>query len=256
MRIAITRPVSPSLQNCELTHLARQPIDYALAVQQHTRYEEKLAALGCQVQRLPLEADLPDAVFVEDPAIVLDELAIITRPGALSRRPETASVAQALAPYRKLVYIHEPGTLDGGDVLRVGRRLWIGISGRSSLAAIEQVRQALEPLDYCVTGVEVTGCLHLKSAVTQVAPDMLLLNPALVDPAAFGDLDRIEIHPSEPYAANGLLIGDTLIYPMAFPQTRKRLEERGIRVEALDVSELAKAEGAVTCCSLIFSISS
>lgn len=256
MHIAITRPVSPSLQNCELTHLARQPIDYPLAVLQHTRYEEKLAALGCQVQRLPLEPDLPDAVFVEDPAIVLDELAIITRPGALSRRPETASVAQALAPYRKLVYIDAPGTLDGGDVLRVGRRLWIGISGRSSLAAIEQVRQTLDPLGYTVTAVEVTGCLHLKSAVTQVAPEAVLLNPAWVDPAVFGGLEPIEIHPSEPYAANGLLINAALVYPTAFPKTQKRLEERGIRVEAVDVSELAKAEGAVTCCSLIFTVSS
>ena len=252
MWIAVTRPVSPSIQRCELTHLARQPIEYALAVEQHVRFEEKLAALGCRVQHLRLEPDLPDSVFVEDPAIVLDELAIITRSGALSRRPETDSVAQALAPYRRLVYIQEPGTLDGGDVLRVGCKLWIGISGRSSLAAIEQVRRELEPLGYSVAGVAVTGCLHLKSAVTQVAPDTLLINPHWVDPTAFENLACIEIDPSEPYAGNGLLFGSAVIYPSNFPATQRRLEAQGIHLEAVDMSELAKAEGAVTCCSLIF----
>ena len=251
MRIAITRPVSASIGRCELTHLDRQPIDVDRARAQHHRYEQALAALGCRVERLPEEPELPDAVFVEDAAVVLDELAILARPGAASRRPETRTVARALEPYRRLVPIRAPGTLDGGDVLRVGRTLYVGLSGRSNRAAIEQMRATLAPLGYAVQGVAVDGCLHLKSAVTQVAADTLLVNRGWLDVSAFGDLRLVDVDPGEPAAANALRIEGTVIYAAAYPRTRKRLEERGIGVHAVDVSELAKAEGAVTCCSLI-----
>jgi dimethylargininase len=252
MRIAVTREVSPSIGRCELTHLARQAIDVDLARVQHRQYETCLAALGCRICRLPPEPELPDAVFVEDTAVVLDELAIITRPGADSRRPETRSVAQALALYRRLVYIQAPDTLDGGDVLRIGRTLWVGLSGRSKPAGIEQMRAWLAPLGYSVRGVPVDGCLHLKSAVTQVARDTLLINSAWVDAGAWGPMNLIEVDPSEPFAANALLVGETVVYPAAYPATRRRLEEQGIPVRLVDVSELGKAEGGVTCCSVIF----
>lgn len=252
MRIAITREVSPAIGRCELTHLARQPIDVELARAQHSAYQACLASLGCQVQTLPAAADLPDSVFVEDVAVVLDELAILTRPGAESRRPEVGPIAQALRPYRPLHAIQAPGTVDGGDVLRVGRRLYVGLSSRSNTAAIEQMRALLAPYGYTVQGVPVAGCLHLKSAVTQVAERTLLINRAWVDPAAFGDLELIDVDPAEPYAANALWVGGALIYPAAFPATRHRLEARGLAVHTVDVSELAKAEGAVTCCSLVF----
>jgi dimethylargininase len=256
MRIAITRPVSASIGHCELTHLDRQPIDVDLARAQHRRYEQVLAALGCRVERLPEEPDLPDAVFVEDAAVVLDELAILTRPGAASRRPETRTVARALEPYRRLSAIESPGTLDGGDVLRVGRTLYVGLSGRSSRAAVEQMRALLAPLGYAVRGVGVDGCLHLKSAVTRVAADTLLVNRDWLDVSAFGDLRLVDVDPAEPAAANALCIGESVIYASAYPRTRVRLEETGIVVHAVDVSELAKAEGAVTCCSLVFTQSS
>lgn len=252
MQIAITREVSPSIGQCELTHLAREAIDLDLARAQHRQYEACLAALGCQIQRLPLEPELPDAVFVEDVAVVLDELAIMTRPGADSRRPEARSVAAALAPYRRLAYIEAPGTLDGGDVLRVGRTLWVGLSGRSNPAGTEQMRALLAPLGYTVRGVAVDGCLHLKSAVTQAARDTLLINPAWVDAGAFDPMNLIEVGPAEPFAANALLLGESVVYPAAYPATRRRLEEEGIPVRVVDVSELGKAEGGVTCCSLIF----
>jgi dimethylargininase len=252
MRIAITREVSLSIGRCELTHLAREAIDVELARVQHRQYEACLAALGCQIHRLPPEPELPDAVFVEDMALVLDELAIITRPGADSRRPETRSVAQALASYRRLAYIEAPGTLDGGDVLRIGQTLWVGLSGRSNPAGMEQMRAWLAPLGYSVRGVPVNGCLHLKSAVTQVARNTLLINPAWVDASAWGPMNLIEVDPSEPFAANALLVGESVVYPAAYPATRRRLEERGIPVRLVDVSELGKAEGGVTCCSVIF----
>jgi dimethylargininase len=252
MYIALTRPVSASITSCELTHLERQPIDVDRARAQHRQYEQALAALGCRVERLPEEPDLPDAVFVEDAAVVLDELAILTRPGAASRRQETRTVARTLKPYRRLAAIQAPGTLDGGDVLRVGRTLYVGLSGRSNRAAIDQMRALLAPLGYAVHGVGVEGCLHLKSAVTLVAADTLLVNRDWLDVSAFGDLRLVDVDAAEPSAANALWIGESVIHAAAYPRTRRRLEETGIVIHAVDVSELAKAEGAVTCCSLIF----
>ena len=252
MRIAITREVSPNIGNCELTHLDRQPIDLALARAQHHQYTVALTALGCQVLQLPAEPALPDSVFVEDAAVVLDEVAIITRPGADSRKPEITSIAKALAPYRTLCTVEAPGTVDGGDVLRVDKTLYVGLSSRSNQAAIEQIAGFLKPFGYTVQGVPVNGFLHLKSAVTQVAKATVLINPAWADASLFGNLKILEIDPTEEYAANTLLIGETVIYTISYPRTRQRLIQAGIPVQAVDVSELIKAEGAVTCCSLIF----
>ena len=179
--IAITRPVSPTIERCELTALERVPIDLKRAIAQHHEYEETLKSLGVEVLVLPVEPDLPDAVFVEDAAVVLDECAIITRPGADSRKPETESVARALAAYRSLHTIQAPGRVDGGDVLVVGKRVWVGLATRSNRSAIEQMQAFLEPYGYAVYTVPVKGCLHLKSAVTSVAQDTLLINPAWVD---------------------------------------------------------------------------
>lgn len=195
---------------------------------------------------------LPDSVFVEDTAIVLDELAIITRPGAESRRAETTSIASALTGYRRLFHIIAPGTIDGGDVLRIDRRLYVGLSGRSNQAGIEQMAALLAAFDYTVKGVLVTGCLHLKTAVTLVARDTLLINRQWIDAASFGSMKVIETAETEPFAANALLVGETVVYPADFPATQQRLEAHGITVSAVDVSELGKAEGGVTCCSLIF----
>lgn len=252
MNIAITRGVSAGIAACELTHLERQAIDLDRARAQHRAYEEALARAGCRVESLPALDDLPDSVFVEDVAIVLDEIAVITRPGAESRRPESAQMAPVLSNYRRVTFIQAPGTLDGGDVLRLGRRIYVGRSGRSDDGGIEQFQAVVWPYGYTVTPVPVTGCLHLKSAVTEVAPGVVLVNPAWVDAAAFGDVRVMEIDADEPYAANGLLVGNRLIYPTSFPRTRRRLEAAGIDVDAVDVSELQKAEGAVTCCSLVF----
>jgi len=252
MLIALTREVSPSISDCLLTHLARQPIDVQRAREQHRRYEERLVALGCTLQRLAPEPDLPDAVFVEDAAIVLDEVAIMARPGVEARRAETATVADALQRFRVLCSIQAPGTLEGGDVLRLGKRLFVGLSGRTNRQGAEQLRELLLPYGYQVSEAPVRGCLHLKSAVTQVAGDTLLINRAWVDAATFGPVRLIDVDPEEPGAANGLLVGDRLLYPRAYTRTQSRLLEAGITLEITDLSELAKAEGAVTCCSLVF----
>jgi dimethylargininase len=251
MRRAITRDVSSAIARCELTHVAREPIDVGRARRQHDAYEERLRDAGYSVTRLAAGGEIPDSVFVEDIAVVFDELAIVTRPGAASRRAETAGVADALRRLRPLHAIDPPGTIDGGDVLTVGRRVFIGQSGRTTAAAIAQVRAILAPHGYAVVGVAVHGCLHLKSAATAIADDTLLINRDWVPSEPFRPFRLVDVDPAEPAGANALRLHDRVIYPAAFPRTRARLEDQGIRVVDVDVSEIAKAEGAVTCCSLI-----
>jgi dimethylargininase len=250
--IAITRKISARIHECELTHLQREPIDLERARAQHRQYEECLADLGCKVLSLPAEPDLPDSVFVEDTALVLDELAVIMRPGAASRRPETASIAKALTPYRELSYIEEPGTIDGGDVLRIGRAIFVGLSYRSDAAGVEQLCKIVKPHRYRTEGMRVAGCLHLKSAVTQVAADTLLINRACIDAELLPKMRLIEVDRSEPSGGNALWIDNSVVYPAAFPATLQKLRDAGLNVCLVDASELAKAEAGVTCCSLIF----
>jgi dimethylargininase len=253
MTIAITRDVSPRFNECEITHIERTPIDVEVARAQHHEYVKALASLGCQVVELPAEADLPDSVFVEDTAFILDEVAVITRPGADSRKAETDSIIRALSPHRALVHVTEPATVDGGDVLVLGKNIYVGISTRSNNAAIRQLQELLDVYGYKVSGVEMHDCLHLKTAVTKVDENTLLINPNWVDNFHFKDFDWIIVDPSEPFAANCLPVNGHIIYPTSFPKTRAKLESRGYKIKAVTVDELAKAEGAVTCCSLIIS---
>ncbi|HEX7193240.1 MAG TPA: arginine deiminase family protein, partial [Thermoanaerobaculia bacterium] len=225
MLIALTRAVPPSIVHCELSHLERTPIDVDRAMAQHEEYERALTLLGCRVQRIAPEPSMPDSVFVEDTAVVLDDVAVITRPGAESRRGETRSMADALRPYRELAFIEEPGTLDGGDVLRLGDTLYVGLSARTNEEGIQQLRRFA-----LVIAVPVTKCLHLKSAVTEVGDRTLLINSRLIEPQHFAGFELIEAE-----QANALRIGDAVIYPGDVP-----------------MDELAKAEGALTCCSVIF----
>ncbi len=250
---ALTREVSPNINSCELTHLNREPIDLEAAQHQHGLYLEALRACGCQVLPLTPEPDLPDSVFVEDTAVVVDEVAVITRPGAPSRRPETVSIAKKLEQFKPLARIEAPGILDGGDVLRIGNRFFVGLSSRSNEAGLEQLRLFLEPHGYVVEPAMVTGCLHLKSAVTAIGEDALLANPEWIDVDQFGVSTVVQVDPIEGQGANALLVNSRLIYPAEFPRTRRRIEEAGFDVVPVPASELAKAEGAVTCCSVIFS---
>jgi dimethylargininase len=253
MRIAVTRPVPESLARCELTHLPRVPIDYQVATAQHVQYEEALRALGCTVRHVPPAHALPDSVFVEDVAIVLDEVAIITRPGAESRRPERDAVAAVLADYKPLQAIVAPGTLDGGDVLRLGSVLYVGLSTRTNLDGARLLADLVKPLRYSVECVRTTACLHLKSAVTAVEPDRVLCNPDWIDANIFRDarVDVIAVDPAEPHAANVLCVGRTILLAASHERTAADLRARGYKVCTVDVSELAKAEAGVTCCSVI-----
>jgi dimethylargininase len=250
-RRALTRPVPDSIERCELTHLERVAIDPARARAQHAAYEQALGDLGYVVEPVAGAMDLPDSVFIEDTVVALDELAVIARPGVSSRHAETDAVAAALSRYRPLVRIMPPATLDGGDVLRVGRDVYVGISGRTNDEGLSQLADAIRPLGYRVHPVETRECLHLKSAATSADDGMLVVNPQWVDARVFAGLQAIEIDPGEPFAANVVRGGGAVLCAASAPRTRARLERAGLRVRTVDVSELAKAEGALTCCSVL-----
>lgn len=255
MLIALTRPVSSSIADCALTFLDREPIDVERAAAQHRRYEACLRQLGLRVVELPAQPDMPDAVFVEDTAVVLDDVAVITAPRLPSRRSEIESTAQALAQWRPLLRLNGASTLEGGDVVRIGRTLYIGQSSRTNGEGIESMRRLLAPRGYDVRGVAVERCLHLKTACTYIGRDTLLANPDWVDTSAFDGVSVIDVDPGEPEAGNALLADDTVIVPANFPNTRSRLQRAGFSVVTVDISELQKAEAGLTCCSIVFNAS-
>lgn len=251
MPIALTRQVSPRFAECELTFSERVPIDLSLAHVQHHAYTQTLRSLGCEVLELPALAEYPDSVFVEDAAFILPEAAVLTRPGASSRRGEVNFIAEALRPYCDLLWVHEPATVDGGDVLVLGRDIYIGLSTRSSVPALSQIHSLVSRFGYRVFLIPIRGCLHLKSAVTRISDDVLLLNPKWVDEEHFKTHRLIQVDPSEPHAGNILRLPEGYIYPSSYPKTKDLLEQIGLNIVTLDLSEIIKAEGAVTCCSLI-----
>jgi len=249
--LLITRQVSSRINQCQLSYMEREAIDVEKAIQQHRQYEQTIVSLGYELRRLPPLPDSPDAAFVEDIAVVLDELAIITRPGVKSRRGETDSASDKLSAYRTLCYIESPGTLEGGDILRVGRMLFAGWSERTNPEGIRQLQSVADRFDYTVKPVEVNECLHLKTGVTQIGADTLLINPQWIPRESFAGLNLIEIDPREPFAANALWLDKTVVYPAEFSRTKERLLRRGFHVRTIPFSELLKAEAGLTCCSLI-----
>jgi dimethylargininase len=251
---AITRAVPPTLARCELTHREREPIDLERAVAQHAAYAALLRALGLEVVELPADPDFPDSCFVEDIAVVLDEVALVCMPGAASRRGEIAAVAETLARYRPLARTELPATIEGGDVLRVGRTLYVGRSARTNGAGIDRLRAVAEPVGYRVVEVTVTGCLHLKSAVTALDHEHVLANPAWIDMGPLAGFGVLEVAAGEPAAANVLRVGGLVIGHAGFPRTLDRIAAEGYAVRPLDVSEFLKAEAALTCKSLLLEV--
>jgi dimethylargininase len=255
MPLAFTRAVSPRIAECALTHLDRQPIDPLKAASQHAAYEQALADAGFDVVRLPELADDPDAVFVEDTAILLGERAIITRPGAPSRAREIYSTAEGLKPHFSVHFL-SMGTLDGGDVLRVENTLYVGQSSRTDAAGTRALEALVSPLGFWVVPVELDACLHLKTAATFAGLDdqgvpTLLVNPDWVDPGLFSGTEVIDVPVEEPFAANIVCAGDRLLMAAGSPKTSALLRQRGFKVVELDLSELQKAEAGGTCMSLI-----
>ena len=252
MRIAITREVSQSFPDCALTFREREPIDLAAARREHEEYRGCLAEMvDATLQLDPLD-DLPDAVFVEDPALVLDEVAIITRPALAPRRRERSTLADVLGDFRPLVFVEGPATLEGGDVFRVERTLYVGRSRRTNADGVAQLRAAVEPHGYAVAEVEVRECLHLKSACCPLGGRRVLAQRAWLDPTPLGDCEIIEVPEEEPAAANVLAIDRKVLLPAVHPRTAELLSQHGLEVLTVSNPELLKAESGVTCSSLIF----
>jgi dimethylargininase len=249
---ALTREVSPAFADCELTFIDREPIDVARAAAQHDAYCAALASLGLDVVRLPGDPGLPDCCFVEDTAVVVDEVAVLASMGAVSRRGEVAAMADALARDREIVRIEAPARIDGGDVLVVGRRVFVGQSGRTDAAGARALAKELAPFGYVVTPVAVPGCLHLKSAATALDAETLLVNAEWIDLEPLSPYDLVHVDPGEPWAANVLAVGGRVLLHGGFPRTRERLTARGYDPCSVDVSEFLKAEAGVTCKSIVY----
>lgn len=250
MLTALTRDVGPEITTCEITHISRQPIDAMKAIGQHMKYKELLEKVGVKILALPQFNGHPDAVFVEDTAIVLPEIAIIATMGAKSREEEVDSIAEELSNFRKLVHLQAPAKLDGGDVMLIDKTLYVGLSTRTNREAVQQLYRVVEPYGYRVTPLAVTGCLHLKTGCTYIGQSKLLVNRGWIDVSGL-PYDIIDVPEDEPLAANSLLINDKLLYSASFPLTRGLLENAGLHVVPIDISELEKAEAGLTCMSII-----
>ena len=249
--LALTRPISASFARCELTYLDRVPIDIDRARQQPAAYEAVLESLGWKVVRLPALDEQPDAVFVEDAAIALDELAVVAPMGASSRTGESRSVEEALARYLPVTRLTAPATLDGGDVMRAGRRVFVGRSRRTNAAAIGQLQELLAPYEYEVIAVDVNGALHLKSACSVVGERTILANTAWVDLAPFAGFDLLSVDASEAWGASVLHADGHIVMPTGFSRTARLLRTEGLTVHEVDLTEIRKAEGGPTCLSIL-----
>ena len=249
--VAITRRPGPEMaEAAELTHMARQPIDMTHADAQHAAYRAALAAAGLAVTDLPPLDGHADAAFVEDVALLFPELVVVTRPGAVSRQAEVAALAPHLPADRPRAVIAAPATIDGGDVLVIGRDVFVGLSSRTNRDAVAQLTALLAMHGYRLTAVAVPGALHLKTAATALADDLVLLNPAWVSADAFGRR-WLAVDPAEPFGANTLHAGGQIFHAAASPRTRARIAAQGLAVTPLEIGEFAKAEAGLTCLSLL-----
>ncbi len=252
MLIALTHEISPEINKCELSFINRTPIDFTLAVAQHEKYCDMLREEGLKIIEMSMNSEYPDSTFVEDTAVVVDELAVMANMGAETRRGEAPGIESELKKYRNIYYIKHPATLDGGDVLKVGRDIYVGITPRTNNPGAESLSSALKPLGYNVRPVNVAGCLHLKSACTAIDNQTLLVNPEWVDLEDFEGFKIITIDKSEPWAANTLWINNTIYIHAGFTKTAEMLRKLGFSVKTIDISELLKAESGLTCSSILF----
>ncbi len=252
MLIALTHRPSPSLSECVLTFVEREKIDYARARRQHRQYCDTLRACGARVIVLSANDEFPDGVFVEDAAVVLDEIAVLTSTGNQSRRKELQNLEPQIARYRPLRRIQPPATIEGGDVLRVAKTLYVGLSTRTNSLGLQSLRAFAGPYGYRVVPVAVQGCLHLKTACTALDDETILMNPAWVDASGFEDFRVLSVPPDEPWGANVLRIGNNLLMHSGFPRSLDMVRGMNFNLTAVDISEFSKAEAGLTCMSLIF----
>ncbi|MBV9123021.1 MAG: dimethylargininase [Planctomycetes bacterium] len=249
--IAITHVPSPAMEHGQRTHIGRAPIDFDRAVRQHQEYCRLLRHGGAEVRTLDIYRDLPDCAFIEDTALVLDELALLASMGVDSRRAEVAGIESELRKYREVKRIPLPALIEGGDVLRVGRTLLVGLSCRTDAAGIRALEAVVRPLGYKVVAIPVQGCLHFKTACTALDDRTLLVNPAWVDCGLLKGFRLIQVPEDEPWAANVLRMGPVVGVPAQHVRTAEMVAQLGFAVQSTDLSEFAKAEAGITCLSLL-----
>lgn len=251
MKFALTHAVSPTIAAGERTFMQWSRIDHALALKQHANYCRRLERAGLQVITLQTNHHYPDSVFIEDTAIVFDELAVICSMGTASRTGETAAIKLAIDKHRPCVEVKPPATIEGGDVLQIGRAIFVGMSRRTNSAGHAALSQFLRPYDYQVVPVPVRHCLHLKTACSALDEQTLLVNPDWIDCDVFSHFQLIAIPADEPWAANSLRIGERLYFHAGFRRTVESVKKYGFQVETIDISEFLKAEGGLSCMSIL-----
>ena len=251
--IALTHIPSPNMQACERTFVPHEAIDHAHAVEQHAAYCQALRECRMEVVTLSVNEQHPDSAFIEDTAIVLDELAILCSMGANSRREEPVGIEPVLRQYRDVERIDRPATIEGGDMLRVGRTLLVGQSCRTNAAAIALLSSVVGHYDYKVLPVPVRGCLHLKTACTALPDGRLFTNREWIDERALADFELIDVPTAEPWGANVLLARNRVLLSAAHARTAELLDRESFTIQTVELSEFAKAEGGVTCLSLMIS---
>ena len=254
MLLALTHLPSPKLQECELTFLDSEPICLEKAQSEHQAYRAMLERCGAKVIVLDESLECPDSVFVEDPIIVFDEVAILTSMGVESRRAESDAMARAISKYRTLEKITLPAKIEGGDVLKIGKKIFVGESPRTNIEGIKALEAIIKPFGYSVIPVKVTGCLHLKTGVTALDEKTIIVNASWLDANAFEGFTRIDVPSDEPFGANVLKIGDTLCMNEAFPKSMALVKSLGYKVDSCNISEFVKAEAGLTCMSVPFSV--
>ena len=252
MLTIVTHVPSPALQECELTFVEGEPINMEKAVKEHNNYCKMLEECGARIITLNNNISLPDSVFVEDPIVVFDELAVLTSMGVESRRKESSALEMFFRQYRDVKKISLPAKIEGGDVLKVGRRIYVGESARTNKLGFQALCNILKPLGYEVTSVSVTGCLHLKTGCTALDEKTMLINPGWVDETPFRDYRLIKTLPSEPFGANVLPLHNTICMNAAFPKTIELVKDLGYKVVSTDITEFVKAEAGLTCMSIPF----
>jgi dimethylargininase len=248
---AIVRPPGPDFALGVTTGALGAP-DWELAVEQHRAYCAALERCGLEVIELEALPGLPDGCFVEDAAVVVEDVAVCTIPGALTRRGEVADLAAALEQYMPVAPLTPPATLDGGDVLVVGQRMYVGVSARSNIHGAEQLGRVALDKGYAWTPVPVDAGLHLKSSVNWVDRYVLVTTAGFADLPAFQDFEILVTEPDEDYACNCLNINGTIIMAAGYPATRKLVDSLGMPVIELDMSEFRKMDGGLTCLSVRF----
>lgn len=249
--IALVHSPSPNLQACERTFVPDATIDYQAALGQHAAYCQTLSQLGCEVQKVEVNSSLPDGVFIEDTAVVLDEVAVLGSMGTPSRAAEPDQIEPVLYEFREVQRVRPPARLEGGDVLRIGRTLLVGQSRRTNQAGIEALGEIVRRYGYEVLPVPVRHALHLKTACTALPDGRLLINPAWVAEGALAGFRRLRVAESEPWAANVVLVGGAVLMSAAAPRTADSIRRLDFAVVTVDISEFAKAEGGVTCLALL-----